>query len=352
MRLKMTLMALFISTPFAIQAEQLKINGYFNGIYSQADADAADIETKDDGSFTKNSNAGIKTTFIKNNNISGTAQLEFAENAEGDFEATFNEGYLRYTFNQSRFIKAGKFLTPQHIDSNIHNYQQFKSWLINPKTVYSITSPLSTTGVNFTQKNKTNIYEISTELFFGQGKSRELKTKLNTTRNTEIKYSGLWGASSKLVGKSHTINFNYINAKSQLHSNELESSGPTLTQNQSTEKHNYQLTSIGAVYSITDNTILKSEIKSESFDGLLPDTKSYYANVSQYWSDYEMSLTFGESKHKETQKITEIKAGIGYLISPRAKVFGEFTRTEIKPNEQNAVNHIANEINLGLLVTF
>ncbi len=349
MHLKTTLLALSLAAAFSAQAEQLKVNGYFNGIYSYADEQSNYLNSNDGGSFTEDSKLGLKATFIKNNNVSGTTQISFEENNEGEFDVVFDEGYLRYTLSESRFIEAGKFITPLHIDSNMHNYQQFKPWLIDPLAVYNKTSPLSTTGVSLTQTNKTYIYEISSEIYLGESASKKINTSFGA--NSEIKYTSMWGGASKLIGKNHTLNFSYAQAKAQLKSE----SAQTEANNPSSEKHNYQLASVSALYSLTDNTIIKAELKSESFDGLLPDNKSYYVNATQYWNEYEASITYGSSKTDNSNLITEVKVGVGYNLSARAKIYGEYTKFQTEPTE--TLNTIAaeqkiNKFSAGLLMTF
>lgn len=349
MRFKTTLLAISLASAFSAQAEQIKVNGYFNGIYSYADEQVEHLNTKDGGSLTKDSKIGMKATFIKDNNVSGTTQVSFEENNEGDFEVEFDEGYLRYTLSENQFVEAGKFITPIHIDSNMHNYQQFKPWLIDPLSVYNKTSPTSTTGVSFTQTNKTNIYEISSEIFFGQSTSKQIKTSFSP--DTEIKYSSMWGGASKMIGKNHTINLSYIQAKTQFKRANSQSN----TNDPSSEKHNYQLASISALYSATDNTILKTEFKSESFDGLLPDNKSYYVNATQYWNQYEASITYGSTKTDSSKPITEIKAGVGYSLTSRAKIYGEYTKFEIEHTKMlnpTTTNQKINKFSIGLLMTF
>ncbi|MDP2565868.1 porin [Pseudoalteromonas marina] len=348
MKLKMSILSLSLLAACSAQAEQIKMNGYFNGVYSHTDEGSKVLNTEKGGSFTEDSNIGVKATFIKNNNVSGTAQISLEKDDDGEYDVLIDEGYLRYTLNEKRFVEVGKFITPLHIDSNMHNYQQFKPWLINPKSVYTATSPLSTTGISISQKNKSYIYEITSEMFFGQSTSKTFNTSLSP--NTEVKYSSLWGGASKFVGKSHTINVSFAQAKAELQNNES-----TLSQIEENKKSNYLLYSVSAMYSLAKNTIIKAELKSETFDDLLPDNKSYYVNLSQYWDKYEASITYGSSKSDEDKIITEIKAGVGYNMTPRIKLYGEYTNYDMPTftaAEELNESEKLNQISIGLLMTF
>jgi hypothetical protein len=87
-----------------------------------------------DPTFTPNSNFGLQASAPLSNGITATAQI--LARGDDDFQPKFQWAYLKYTFNDTLSLKAGRLQRPFYEYSDYQFVGQAYPWVVPPESVY------------------------------------------------------------------------------------------------------------------------------------------------------------------------------------------------------------------------
>jgi hypothetical protein len=117
-----------------------------------------------DPTFTPNSNFALQASAPLSSNISATAQI--LARGDNDFEPKFQWAYLKYQFNDTYALKAGRLQLPYYQYSDYQFVGEAYPWVLPPEAVY-LSEASTFDGVNLSAEKNWGDWFVYMQTLYG-----------------------------------------------------------------------------------------------------------------------------------------------------------------------------------------